>query len=116
MATEDIAGFAALAWLVGASVVMARSVQRGRALADDLAARHPEAYEALGRPRPGYFESARRSRFAQFMARREYESLEDPPLAARFEAHRKAETRLLGALLASLVAVFLGVLAASRFL
>jgi len=104
-----VSGLIALAWLIGALLVMSRSIRSGRAAAAALAARHPELYESLGRPRPGYFHSVRRGRFAQFVARREYENLGDPMLSAQFEAHRKSEARHLLFVVASLlvVAVFL---------
>jgi hypothetical protein len=65
---------------------MARSIRRGRGLADAIAARDPETYEALGRPRLGYFESLSRTWFSRFVGRRESEKLLDAPLSARFEA------------------------------
>lgn len=105
MDQQDAAGFIALCWLIGAFLLMARSVQRGRALADQLALRHAETYEALGRPRPGYLYSARRDRFAQFVARREYEDLDDPVLSAEFDAYRRAEARLVISIIASMVVV-----------
>ena len=114
MEAEKVVGLVALAWLVGAFLLMARSVRGGRQLADALATRHPELYESLGRPRPGYFDSVQRSRFARFVARREYEELADPALSARFEEHRKSEARLLVLLLTSLAAVGLLVLAVRR--
>jgi hypothetical protein len=90
---------------------MARSIRKGRQLADALAARHPKIYQALGRPRPGYFESVRRTRFAQFVGRREFEKLADASLSADFEAYRKSEARLIICILAS--GVLLAVLAAA---
>lgn len=111
MEPDKALGLIALAWLVGAVLVMARSIRRGQALAAVFARRHPETYEALGRPRPGYLHSLRGKRFAQFVGRREFENLGDPALSAEFEAYRKAEARLLLALLASLVVVGLLVLA-----
>jgi hypothetical protein len=80
-------------------------------LAERLAERHPEAYEALGRPRPGYLDSVRRDRFATFVARRGYETLSDPVLASEFDAYRKSEARLVISVLASMMAVFALVLA-----
>jgi len=90
---EKVAGLVGLAWLIGAFLVMARSIRSGRELAAALAARHPEIYEALGRPLPGYLQSVRRDRFAQFIARRE------------FEAYRRSEARSLMWILASLLVV-----------
>lgn len=110
MGSEKILGFIALGWLVGAMLLMARLIRRGRKLAAALAARHPEAYEALGRPQPGYLESVRRSRFSRFVADREYEHLGDPGLAVQFEDYRRAEARLLLLLLVSLGVVALLVL------
>ena len=85
MEAETAIGIVALAWLVGSFLLMARSIRRGRELADALAARDPATYEALGRPRPGYFESVRRTRFSRFVGRREFEELVDGPLAAQFK-------------------------------
>jgi len=101
MESEKAVGLVALAWVIGSLLLMARSIRRGRDLAEDLATRHPEIYEALGRPRPGYFESVRRTRFAQFVGRREFENLADGSLPARFEAYRKSEARLVLSILAS---------------
>lgn len=101
----------ALGWLIGALLLMGRSIQRGRELAKTLAKRHPETYEALGRPRPGYLHSVRRDRFARFVGRREYENLADPDLSARFEDYRKFEARLVLSVLASMAVVALLVFA-----
>jgi len=75
-----------------------------------LATQYPETYESLGRPRPGFLQSTRRSQFTQFISRRAYENIGDPALSARFEEYRKAEVRLLASLLVSLVIVALVVL------
>ncbi|MDH3465064.1 MAG: hypothetical protein OES26_03980 [Gammaproteobacteria bacterium] len=111
MEFDKILGLIVLGWLVGAIILFARLIRRGRALAAALATQHPETYDALGRPQPGYLQSARQSRFAQFVARRGYENLDDPALSARFEDYRKAEARLLLSLLASLGVVAVLVLA-----
>ncbi len=111
MDPEKAVGLLALGWLVGAFALISVSIRRGRELAESLATRHPETYEALGRPRPGYFHSVRRTRFASFVARREFEKLPDPALVARFEAHRRSEARLLLSLLLSLGGVALLVVA-----
>ena len=110
MDPEKAAAFVALAWLIGAFALMARSVQRGRALAAALELRHPKLYESLGRPRPGYFDSVQRSRFARFVGRCEFRALPDPVLVMQFEEHRRAENRLLIALLVSLGLVALLIL------
>ena len=101
MNPEKLFGFVALAWLVGSLLLMARSISRGRELAETLARRHPDTYEALGRPRPGYFESVRRTRFAQFVGRLEFEQLSDDLLSAQFESYRKSEARLILSILAT---------------
>lgn len=111
MEFEKAVGLVALGWLIGSVLLMGRLIRRGRELAAALAARYPETYEALGRPQPGYLQSARQRRFAQFVARREYEHIGDPALSAQFEDYRKAEARLLLALLAGLGVVALLVLA-----
>jgi hypothetical protein len=94
---------------------MARFIRVGRALVDALAARHPAVYETLGRPRPGYLESARRTRFAQFVGRREYEKLADASLSAEFEAYRKSEARLIVGIFASGAVVALLVFTSRHF-
>ena len=91
--------------------MMARTVRRGQELASTLAVRHPETYQELGRPRPGYLQSVRGARFAKFVARRQFENLGDPALSAQFEEYRRYEARLVLSILASLVVVFLLVLA-----
>ena len=98
---QSAVGLVAVAWLVGSMLLMVRSIRRGRELAEALAARHPATYEALGRPCPGYFESVRRTRFARYVGRREFESLPDGALSARFEAYRRSEARLVVSILAS---------------
>ena len=101
MESEKLVGLVALCWLIGSLLLMARSIRRGRDLVEEFAARHPAIYEALGRPRPGYFESVRRTRFAQFVGRREFENLADGSLNAQFEAYRKSEARLIVSIFAS---------------
>jgi len=110
MESDKALGLIALGWLVGAILLSARLIRRGRELTATLATQHPETYEALGRPQPGYLQSIRRGRFSQFIARREYENLDDPALSAQFEDYRKAEARLLLLLPASLGVVALLIL------
>jgi hypothetical protein len=83
----------AAVWLLGSVAFVARSVHAGRSLADALAARHPDTYEELGRPRPTYLESVRRNRFSRFILRREYKSLDDTVLEPQFEEYRSDELR-----------------------
>jgi hypothetical protein len=111
MGIEQVVAVIALGWLIGAVLLMGRSIRRGRVLAEALAQRHPQTYEALGRPRPGYFHSVRRSRFAGFVARREFENLGDPELAAQFDNYRRSEARLVLSILATMIVVALLVLA-----
>lgn len=105
MELEKAVALIALGWLIGALFLMGRSIRRGRELAKTLAKRHPEIYETLGRPQPGYLHSVRRDRFAQFVGRREYEKLADRDLSARFEEYRKFEARLVLSVLVSLAVV-----------
>ncbi|KPK35498.1 MAG: hypothetical protein AMJ66_01025 [Betaproteobacteria bacterium SG8_40] len=95
MEPEKVLAVVAMIWLIASFLAMARSIRRGRELADMLAARHPQTWETLGRPRPGYFESARRTRFSRFVGHREFEQLGDEILAAQFEAYRKNEARIV---------------------
>lgn len=93
MVPEKILAIVALVWLIVSVSLMSRSIRRGRELSDALALHHPALYEELGRPRPGYFESVRRNRFARFVGRREFANAVDASLVARFEAYRKSEMR-----------------------
>ncbi len=109
MEPKVIVGLIALGWLICSVLLMARFIRRGLNLVEELATRDPLTYQALGRPRPGYFESARRTRFAQFVGRREYEELTDEWLSAQFEAYRKQEVRFIVSILGSgAVIVLLG--------
>jgi len=110
MESDKVLGLIAVGWLIGAILLFARLIRRGRKLAEALATQHPATYEALGRPQPSYLQSVRRNRFAQFIASRGYENLDDPALSAEFEDYRKAEARLLLSLLASLGVVALLIL------
>jgi hypothetical protein len=101
MEPEKFIGFAALCWLVGSLLLMARSIRRGRDLAEVFAERDPATYEGLGRPRPGYFDSLRRRRFARFVGNREYEGLADATLSSQFEVLRRYEARLIPSILVS---------------
>ena len=105
MTSEKAVGIVALAGLVGALLLMARLIQKGRKMVALLAQRHPDTYEALGRPRPGYFHSPRRSSFSRFIASREYMDLADAELCAQFDAYRKDEAKLLISLLGTLAIV-----------
>jgi hypothetical protein len=110
-----LVAYVALAWLLVGTVLMGRSIRKGRELAAALAERHPATYEALGRPRPGWFHGVRRDRFARFVGRGAFRALDDPALVSRFEDYRRSDARLVVALLASMVVVGLLVLAV-RFL
>ena len=110
MMSEKVVAIVALVWLFSSVLLMARLIRRGRKLVSVFEANDPETYETMGRPRPGFFESARRRRFSQFLARREYLKLTDAELADEFESYRKAENRLLASVL-----VTLGIVAALIF-
>jgi hypothetical protein len=60
-----------------------------------LALRRPERFEALGRPRPGWWDSIRRDRFFRFVMQRGHSDLGDPPLVERFERYRSMQVRFL---------------------
>jgi len=101
MQFESVVGLIALVWLIVAFLIMARFVHRARKLADELATRDPLIYESLGRPYPGFFASSRRTKFAQFVGRREFENLSDAWLCEQFENYRKQEIRLIVSILGS---------------
>jgi hypothetical protein len=107
--SEDTVGAAGAVYLAVSMVLIAFSVRRGRGVFEQLALRHPEHYEALGRPRPGFFDSPRRTRFAQYLSRREYLDLPDPPLVEELEALRRFEHRMMAALLIGLAALGLAI-------
>jgi hypothetical protein len=114
METEQVLGLIVLGWLIASVLLAARLIRKGRQLTATLARRHPETWEALGRPQPGFLYSARRNKFTRLLLSREYENLDDPELSAGFEAYRKAEARLLLILLASLAVVAVLVFTISR--
>ncbi len=107
METKNLVALLAASWMFAAGVWVVRSFRRGGALADALAARHPEAYAKLGAPRPAYFDSVRRHRGFLFVVRHEYRALDDPLLAGQFEQYRRGERRGLMAVILSLFAVCL---------
>jgi hypothetical protein len=105
MDLETAIAAAAAGWLAMAMGWLVRSVQYGRRLAEQLELCDPDRYEALGSPRPGYFDSVRRSRFSRFVMRAEFRSLTDPALVEQFEAYRRTEIRGLVVVLSTLAAV-----------
>lgn len=100
--SEETVGAAGALYLAISMVLIVVWVRRGREVADLLALRHPDRYESLGRPRPGYFDSPRRTRFVMYLARREYVELADPPLVHEFEELRRFERRMMTLLMAGL--------------
>jgi len=100
-AEKAVAGVA-LAWLISGVILLTLSVRRGRALSRKFAAQFPEKFEELGQPCPSVLPSVHGSRFAQFLAAKEYLELADSSLRAQFDDHRKRENRLLVLLLLSL--------------
>ncbi|MDX1736145.1 MAG: hypothetical protein R3228_17345 [Halioglobus sp.] len=111
MEPEQLFGALLLSWLFGSVLLIVQLTLRGRRLAAEFAARYPELYEALGRPRPGLLYSARRTRFTQFVVRRDFEQAGDARMNAKFEDYRRREARLLLVLLVSLCVVGLIILA-----
>jgi hypothetical protein len=115
MEPEKILAMAALGWLIVSVSLMSRSIRRGRELSDALALHHPALYQELGQPRPGYFESVRRNRFARFVGRREFVNAVDASLAARFEAYRKSEMRSVLIIIGSGAVIAMLILAVRHF-
>lgn len=76
-------------------LLLAISVYRGRKLCRVLAERMPLKYAELGSPLPGYFHSARRAAYFQFIMRRKFEGLEDLQLAESFSHLHRFEVRQL---------------------
>jgi hypothetical protein len=92
---ELVVGAVALVFMLLLALLLVRSVRRGRRIAEFLESRHPEEYQRLGRPRPGYFQSVRRWRFDQFIMGREYLDLADTHLTERCEGLRRYNVRVL---------------------
>lgn len=107
---RDLVVVAFLVFLGVGGVLLASSVRRGRTLCDELARRHPAEYERLGRPRPGYFDSARRNAYLRFVLQRGFAALEDPVLVEAFARLRRSELRQLVFLLAGFGALGLAAL------
>jgi hypothetical protein len=107
---EEGIGIAGGVFLLLGFALLARSVRKGRDISELLEMRHPERFEALGRPRPGYFDSVQRTRFEQFILRREYRDLDDPYLIERCEDLRSFNLRFLGFLLLGFAALGLAIL------
>jgi hypothetical protein len=105
MELENLIAAAAAGWLAMAMTWLVRSVQYGRRLAEQLAQRDPDRYQALGSPKPGYFDSLRRTRFFGFVMQAEFRSLNDAALVNQFEAYRRTEIRGLVLVLSSLAAI-----------
>lgn len=103
--SEETLGAAGAVYLAISMVWITVWVRRGQELAARLALRHPDRYEALGRPRPGYFDSPQRTRFARYLAAREYRELPDPPLVEEFEELRRFERRMMTVLMVGLGAL-----------
>ncbi len=110
MDLESAIAAAAAGWLAVAMGWLVRSVQYGRRLAEQLELRDPGRYEALGSPRPGYFDSLRRSRFSRFVMQAEFRSLTDAALVEQFTAYRQTEIRGLVVVLSTLAALGAAVL------
>jgi len=107
---ESAIAAAAAGWLAVAMGWLVRSVQYGRRLAEQLELRDPDRYEALGSPRPGYFDSLRRNRFFRFVMQAEFRSLIDAALVDQFETYRRTEIRGLVVVLSSLAILGVAVL------
>jgi hypothetical protein len=107
-------GIVGAAFLAGSIVAISSSIRLGRTLAQEIEQRHPDVYEDIGRPVPTYFESARRSRFLQFVMRREYLELPDPMLIERFEQYRRSQIRLVVVSLSVLLSLAAAILHVGR--
>lgn len=104
MLTErDIA--VAGAWFFAICVfLLIRLVRRGRALCRLFAERSPEAYVEMGSPRPGYFESHRRSAYYRLIMQRKFMDLDDSILQEEFSNLRRSELRSLAFFLTGVAA------------
>jgi hypothetical protein len=88
------------AFLVVGGLLLSLSVRRGSELCRSFAERYPAQYAELGQPRPGYFDSPRRTVYFQFIMKSEFLQLRDPHLIEEFARLRRTEVRQLVFLIA----------------
>lgn len=95
MKPEHAVAVGGLCFLGIGGLLFAASVYRGNKLCRLLAERMPQKYAELGSPRPGYFHSARRTAYFQFIMRRKFEDLGDLQLIESFSRLYRWEVRQL---------------------
>ena len=95
MKPEHAVAVGGLCFIVIGGLLLAASVYRGRKLCRLFAERMPQKYAELGSPLPGFFHSARRTAYFQFIMRRKFEGLGDPQLAESFSGLHRFEIRQL---------------------
>jgi len=95
MQPEHAVAVAGSVFLVIGGILMVQSVRRGRELCRLFAERLPELYAETGAPRPGYFDSLRRTAYFQFVMQKQFTELPDPHLAEEFSKLRRQEVRHL---------------------
>ena len=84
MISEHIVAVSGLCFLVVGGLLLTWSVYCGRRLCRLLAERFPEKYSDLGSPLPGYFYSARRTAYLQFIMQKKFQDLPNPELVSAF--------------------------------
>lgn len=99
---KQVFAIGGLIFLAIGGALVVYSVRRGRRIATWLAQRHPQLYETIGRPEPGYLHSIRRSRFDQFILQRQYLQLGDEEFTAQCDRLRRTNLIILYFILAGL--------------
>ena len=105
MIPEHAVAVSGLCFLVIGGLLLTWSVYRGRRLCQLLAQRIPRLYAELGSPLPGYFYSARRTAYLQFIMRRKFQDLPDPELIESFTGLYRFEMWQLAYLIAGFAAL-----------
>lgn len=93
---EKFAGFTGLFLLGGGVFLLAVSVRKGKRIVEHIKRRHPQQWDAMGKPAPGYFQSMERNRWMKFIRNREYLQFNDPTLTEMGDAQYKLENLTLG--------------------
>lgn len=105
MNPEHVVAVAGLCFLVVGGLLLTWSVYRGRRLCGVLAQHFPREYANLGSPLPGYFYSARRTAYLQFIMQQKFRDLPNPELVKSFAALYRFETSQLVYLVAGFLAL-----------
>ena len=105
MIPEHFVAVSGLGFLVLGGLLLTWSVFSGRRLCRLLAERFPREYADLGAPLPGYFYTARRTSYLQFVMQRKFLSLPDSELVNSFSSLYRFEVWQIVYLIAGFAAL-----------